>query len=425
MKVFKFGGASVKNAEAIQNVANILKTYNDEKVVVVVSAMAKTTNALEVVWRQICQGNPFDEELNDVKEFHYSILKELNLDDDRLLKVEFSKLFDQIDSVTRDRRREDKDYLYDQIVSKGELFSTLIISRYLESVGVLNKWYDARELIKTDYNFREAKIDWTRTEVNLKGQLIPYFEKGNGNIAITQGFLGGADSLNTTTLGREGSDYSASILAFGLNAEEVIIWKDVPGVLNADPRYFPDAVKLDQISFKEAIELAYYGASVIHPKTIQPLQNKSIPLRVKSFVDPSLTGTLISSDLKYDGEIPSFIFKNDQKLISISTKDFAFIVEENLKEIFDVFTKHKVKINIMQNSAINFSVAVDNGDERTIGLIEELKHRYKVLYNEGLTLVTIRHYDDETIGKLTHNSNVLLEQRTRQTYRGLIKKLEN
>lgn len=425
MKVYKFGGASVKNALAIKNVAKILKENSNDKIVVVISAMAKTTNALEKVWESMSASeNVFRESLDEVKLFHESVLLELNLQDDLLIGGELNRIYESIVKVCQQDNQSNMDYVYDQLVSNGELISTLIISRYLELNGVHNKWVDARTLIKTDYNYREAKVEWLRTGSNVQSLLLPYFNVSENKLVITQGFIGGADSLNTTTLGREGSDYTAAILAYTLEADEVVIWKDVPGVLNADPKYFPDAVKLDSISYTEAIELAYYGASVIHPKTVQPLQNKKIPLKVQSFINPEANGTVISESAEYDHVVPSYIFKRNQKLISIETKDFAFIAEENLREIFDLFSRHKVKMNIMQNSAIKFSIAIDNGDNRSVDLIEELRSHYNVLYNDGLTLVTIRHYDKETVDKLTKGHQVLLEQRTRSTFRALLKSFD-
>ena len=421
MKVYKFGGASVKDADGVRNVSKILGDYKSDPKLVVVSAMGKMTNAFEELWIAITKKkSDFDTAFQKIKDFHQEVLTELKMETDSFLTSEIDRIYIGIKRIAEvPTVGANLDYTYDQVVSCGELLSTLIVSRYLELNTLPNRWMDARTIVKTDYSYREAKVDWVRTQKNVQSQVVPYFE--SGKLVITQGFLGGADSLNSTTLGREGSDYSAAIFAHCLEAEEVVIWKDVSGVLNADPKYFPEAVKLDSISYKEAIELAYYGASVIHPKTIQPLQNKTIPLRVKSFIEPDSKGTIIQLAAEGDGEIPSYIFKKDQKLISIGTKDFAFIIEENLREIFDVLTNHRVKVNIMQNSAINFSIAVDNGDERSVGLINELSSKYTVKYNDGLTLVTIRHYNEEVIDRLTGQNEILLEQKTRHTYRALIK----
>ena len=419
MKVFKFGGASVKDAEAVRNVADIINLYG-ENLVIVVSAMGKTTNSMEeIVGTYFSNDKVKTEELvSNVIEFHQVIIKNLGLDN--LDSIE--TIYKQLKHIITQVPTSNFDYEYDQIVSFGELMSTTIIAEYLNSINKNCKWFDARKIIRTGNKHREAKVDWECTKQHVFSNIDAYFSvRGSQKIAITQGFIGHNEKGKTTTLGREGSDFSASILAWCLNAEEVIIWKDVPGVLNADPKYFDACIKLNKISFREAIELSYFGASVIHPKTIKPLQNLGIPLFVKSFLHPKEAGTEIQSSLENDTLIPSFIFKQNQILISISPKDFSFIAEDNLSEIFEHLSKNGIKINLMQNSAISFSICVDNNSSRINKTINLLSGNYTVKYNDGLELLTIRHYDDKTIQKLTANKEVLVEQKSRHTARFVMK----
>jgi len=422
MKVFKFGGASVKDAEAVKNVANIINLYG-ENLVIVVSAMGKTTNAMEKIAEAYFSKKVAETEslVNEVIEFHKNIFTNLGLENS-ISPNSVERLFTELKQKTKQEPTANFDYEYDQIVSFGELMSTTIISEYLNSIGKNCGWFDARKIIRTDDKHREAKVDWETTKENIFTTIDAYFSvRGKQLIAITQGFIGHNTQEQTTTLGREGSDFSASILAWCLNAEEVIIWKDVPGVLNADPKYFDDCKKLNKISFREAIELSYFGASVIHPKTIKPLQNLGIPLFVKSFINPKEAGTEIQSSLENDTLIPSFIFKQNQILISISPKDFSFIAEDNLSEIFECFSKIGIKISLMQNSAISFSVCVDNDSNRIDKILEMLSESYSVKYNDGLELLTIRHYDDATIQKLITDKEVLVEQKSRHTARFVMK----
>lgn len=414
MKVFKFGGASVKDAAAVKNVATVLQLFPKDDLVVVISAMGKTTNALEkVVHAYFHDKEKAHPLLNEVREYHHTIMEGLfeNASDPVFEKV--NNFFVEIDWVLEEEKRN-YGFVYDQIVSIGELISTVIVSAYLNSIDIKNVWQDVRDVLQTDNTYRDAKVNW-----ELSGELInkktPLLFTDNNHIVITQGFIGSTSENFTSTLGREGSDYTAAIFAHLLNAESVSIWKDVPGVLNADPKFFKDAQKLEQISYLDAIELAYYGASVIHPKTIKPLENKNIPLHVKSFVNPASKGTLIARDLETKPLVPSFIFKTNQVLISISAKDFSFIAEENLSNIFSCFANNGVKLNLMQNSAISFSVCVDDDEEKLPKLIELLKKDYKVLYNKNLQLYTIRHYFPSTVETLTHNREILLEQRSRNT----------
>jgi aspartate kinase len=382
--------------------------------------MGKTTNSMEeIVGTYFSNDKVKTEELvSNVIEFHQVIIKNLGLDN--LDSIE--TIYKQLKHIITQVPTSNFDYEYDQIVSFGELMSTTIIAEYLNSINKNCKWFDARKIIRTGNKNREAKVDWECTKQHVFSNIDAYFSvRGSQKIAITQGFIGHNEKGKTTTLGREGSDFSASILAWCLNAEEVIIWKDVPGVLNADPKYFDACIKLNKISFREAIELSYFGASVIHPKTIKPLQNLGIPLFVKSFLHPKEAGTEIQSSLENDTLIPSFIFKQNQILISISPKDFSFIAEDNLSEIFEHFSKNGVKINLMQNSAISFSICVDNDSFRINKILNTLSGNYSVKYNDGLELLTIRHYDEQTIQKLTTNKEVLVEQKSRHTARFVMK----
>lgn len=420
MKVFKFGGASVKNAEAVKNVGTVINRYN-EKLLVVISAMGKTTNGLEkVVQSYIEQDGKTKDYLKEIKDFHFTIIEELFPDSSHPVYNDIHNTFVEIEWEIDDAPTREYDYVYDQIVSIGELLSTKIVSAYLNKTGICNQWLDVRNIIQTDNTYRSAKVDWKQSE-NLAHKNIPGLFSENQNVVITQGFIGSSSELFTTTLGREGSDFSAGILAYCLNAESVTIWKDVPGMLNADPKWFDETKKLNNISYHEAVELAYYGASVIHPKTIKPLHNKNIPLYVKSFIDPESNGTVINENTSEDSLIPSFIFKMNQVLISISAKDYSFIMEDNLSHIFGIFSDFGIKINLMQNSAISFSVCVDFDEQKTLPLIEKLREHYKILYNDHLELVTIRHYDDKTIGRVTLNKKIIVEQKSRTTARFVMK----
>lgn len=419
MIVFKFGGASVKDAEAVRNVAEILKGHADQEVVVVVSAMGKTTNALEKVIEEIFaeEGNP-ETRIREIEQFHAEII------DDLFGKSagEMYAVSDKIFSYLRQRitSQADNDYpqAYDQLVSVGELLSTKIVSTYLNHVNLANEWLDARKLVITDKNFMEAKVDWEQSDLAISRQ---FSKTGNTKLWVTQGFIGGTTDQFITTLGREGSDYSAAIFANILDAEKLVIWKDVPGVLNADPKHFSNTELLPNISYREAVELSYYGASVIHPKTLKPLQNKGIPLEVRSFEDTKAKGTLINENGDSDKLLPSYILKSPQILISISPKDYSFMVEEHLSEVFAQFAKHKVKINIMQNSALSFSASVDGPISKVDPLIKALSGSFRVKFNDDLHLLTIRHYNEQTVNELVKGREILLEQKTRETIRFLIR----
>jgi aspartate kinase len=424
MLVFKFGGASVKNAEAIQNVSKILSLYSTDKRLVVISAMGKTTNALEEIVQALWAKNvsSYKYLVEETYNFHINILNKLFKEQHYAVHQEVEFVFDFLRNKIDQPVSDNFDFEYDQIVSLGEILSTLIVDAYLREEGHLSAWADTRKLIRTDRQYRDSNVEWSKTQELINERLTPLYE--SANLVVTQGFIGHTSEGFTTTLGREGSDYTAGILAYCTNAKSVTIWKDVPGMLNADPKWFEDTIKLDQISFKEAIELAYYGASVIHPKTIKPLQNKQIPLYVKSFIDPIAAGTIIQSSMDYDHLIPSFIFKLDQVLFSITPKDFSFIVEENLSDIFETLSNSGIKINLMQNSALSFSFAVDQNKINIDSVLTLFKDKYEVKFNANLELITIRHYDDATIAKMIHNKTVLIEQKTRQTVRFLARKLD-
>lgn len=411
MKVFKFGGASVKDAEAVRNVASIIREHGARKMIAVISAMGKTTNALEELIARYLDNGDWKEQLVSIEEYHEGIAREL-FDE---VPGWLSEWFDQLTIALEHKHGLGYDAYYDQIVPFGELISTTILVNYLKKEDLDAEWLDARKLIVTDDLFRDATVDWKATEKNFQAAC------DDARIYVLQGFIGATTDGVTTTLGREGSDFSAGIAAYSMDAASVTIWKDVPGMLNADPKWFDNTERLPNISYHEAVELAYYGASVIHPKTIKPLQNKHIPLEVRSFVDTRAEGTLIDDNVDLDQLIPSFIFRMDQVLISISARDYAFIVEKNLSDIFDLFAKHHVKINLMQNSAISFSVCVDRDDRKLPSLIEDVQKSYKVLYNEGLELVTIRHYDDATIDRVTVNKDILVKQFSRHTARLVMK----
>ncbi|WP_424492984.1 aspartate kinase [Salinimicrobium sp. GXAS 041] len=409
MRIFKFGGASVKDAGGVKNVLKVLETAGNENKLIVISAMGKTTNALETVVEDYLSGKPFRSSLHQVKEFHHSILLELFENKEAVIFSQINALFDTLENFLEHNKSTKYDFVYDQIVCYGELISTRVVSEYLKFQGVQNQWLDARNLIKTDSTYRDAQVQWEETQeeiiaaVNLQ------------SLSITQGFIG-ADSNNfTTTLGREGSDYTAAIFAYCLNAQSVTIWKDVPGVLNADPRVFKNPALLNQISYEEAIELAFYGASVIHPKTLQPLQRKEIPLYVRSFLHPEKEGTAVSKGQALIPHMPCFIVKRNQVLISLSALDFSFMVEENISEIFSLFHKYQIKVDLIQNSAISFSVCVDNKFNNLEKLINHLKARFKVEYLTGVSLYTIRHFDDAAIKSLEKDKEILLKQLAKET----------
>jgi aspartate kinase len=424
MMVFKFGGASVRDAEAVRNVAAILQLFQGQDLVVVVSAMGKTTNALEAVVSSHLSGDgQAMAHLNLVRTYHQEIIQTLFPDNNHPVYAAVDNYLLEVEWVL-DEAPRDPNFTYDQITGFGELISTTIVSAYLNEAGVINRFVDIRDCLLSDNTYREAKIDWKESERKTRAVIAQSISE-DVRIVVTQGFIAATSENFTTTLGREGSDYTAAILAHLLDAESVTIWKDVPGVLNADPKYYADAQKLEQISYTDAIELAYYGASVIHPKTIKPLENKGIPLHVKSFLNPQGKGTLIGKDLQTKPQVPSFIYKNNQVLLSLSSRDFSFIAEENLSAIFAEFASRAVRINLMQNSAISFSICFDYDEQKTIALIETLRKQYRVRYNTGVQLCTIRHYYPSTIDSIVQGNEVLLEQRSRTTAQLVLKPIES
>ncbi len=411
MKVFKFGGASVKDADAVKNVANILQEYAHDKVLVVVSAMAKTTNLLETLVNSYVKNDTnASQSLAELKDFHYTICAKLFENDRHPLFNDLDNLFLELECMLeKEVGRDDFDFIYDQIVSYGELLSTKIVSAYLLSIGIKNKWVDARNFIFTDSNHREAAINWSETERIVAGKLKPFAEK---SMVITQGFIGKNKENATTTLGREGSDYSAAIFAFCLDAASVTIWKDVAGVMNADPKKWTNASRLNSLSFNQAIELAYYGASVIHPKTIQPLKSKNIPLFVKSFLDTKEEGTMVKEGTAYRTPETCYIFKENQCMLSLKSRDFSFIAENNLQEIFRVFAINKVRVNVMQNSAISFKAIIDN-DARKLEKIErDLSGLFEYKLHQNLRLISVYNPKSQVSQTLTNGHPVLLEQRS-------------
>ena len=418
MKVFKFGGASVKDANAVKNVCNILSLYKNEKIIVVVSAMGKTTNLLEKIIKS--KNNlEFQELKKQLFSFHQKIIHDLNL------QKETSPI---IEEATKNMKRsfkkdrKNKQEIYSEIVSIGEYLSSNILSCYLKKQKFKASWCDAKSIITTTEKKIDSSIVWPLTQQKFNDIAPPLFKKNS--ILVTQGFIGTNKLEETTTLGREGSDFSAAIFAYCGNADGVYIWKDVPGMLNADPKFFENTIKLEQISYREALELSYYGASVIHPKTIKPLHNKGIPLYVKSFLEPKSTGTIINSSKEKDRLVPSFIFKHDQILFSIKPKDFSFLIEENLSDIFARLSKINAKINVMQNSALSFSILLDRSKINLNEILSAFKKDYVIRYNEGLELVTIRNHDQKTIDFVTKGKRNILEQKTRNTIRIVLKDLK-
>ncbi|WP_303316896.1 aspartate kinase [Flavivirga abyssicola] len=410
MQVFKFGGASVKDATGVKNIASVLQKVGYENTLIVVSAMGKTTNALEIVIKNYFENKTLlQSSLQEVKKYHNAILLDLFENESHPAFKKIATLFDELNIFLTTNKSPDYNFVYDQIIGFGELVSTTIISEYLNAINIKNNWIDVRTQIKTDSYYRRANVNWEETQ-NL---ITSKFNKNVLN--ITQGFLGSDSNNFTTTLGREGSDYTAAIYGYCLNAESVTIWKDVPGVLNADPRYFENAQLLNKISYREAIELAFYGASVIHPKTLQPLQGKEISLYVKSFLSPEAPGTRIGKNVSLDPIIPCFIVKKNQALISLSSLDFSYIVEENISDIFNLLHQYKMKVDVIQNSAISFSVCVDNLFNNLDKLLHHLRAKFKVTCHENVSLYTIRHYNKNAINQIEEGKTVLLKQLTQET----------
>ena len=418
MRVFKFGGASIKDAISIKNMSEIITEYINSPLVIVVSAMGKTTNRLEEVFFKKLRSESYDEELAALKTYHNTIINTLFVDNPKQTENKIEILFEELDKILRAQQLfKISDKAYDSVVSFGELFSSTIIAEYLNHVGIPIRWIDARDFIQTDNTFREGKIDWEITETTIKNDIGKQLTKTN---FITQGFIGRTADGHTTTLGREGSDFTAAILGSGLSAESVTIWKDVPGILNADPKRFDITELYANLSYQEAAEMTYYGASVIHPKTIKPLANKNIPLLVKSFERPHLNGTVINQ-----GDLhtlpPTYVIKDNQCLVSFGVKDLTFINEKNLSIIFHILDKLNIKINMMQNSAVSLTICFDNREDKVRELVDMLKNDFKIRFNQNLQLITVKNYSQEAIDKVADQKEILVEQRTRNTYQIVIK----
>ncbi len=419
LKVFKFGGASVKNAEGLKNVASILQTYKDDPIMIIVSAMGKTTDALEriVAAHANKTGDAYDL-LEKLKHSHYVIMEEL-FGKGHPAFDDVNDTFVAIEWVLEEAPHPNYDFMYDQIVSVGELVSTKIVAAYLNHVGLPTQWLDARDVILTDEIYREGWVQWEETVANANKIAKPLVEKGG--FVLTQGFIGCTSDNFTTTLGREGSDYTAAIFSYCLDAESMTIWKDVPGVLTADPRIFENVAKLDRLSYKEAIEMTYYGAKVIHPKTIKPLQNKSIPLYVKSFLNPEAPGTFIGPDVD-DLYPPMVAIEKNQALLNISTRDFSFVAEHHMSYIFTKIAEYRLQVNLMQNTAISFAVCVNDVDDRVHRFAESIEKDFKVVIdNDALELTTVRHYTTPTLEMLRSGKIILVEERSKNTVQMVMK----
>ena len=411
MKVFKFGGASIKDASSIKNILKIISSYNDDKLIIVVSAMGKTTNALEIVVDNYFNNKTeLQSSILDVFNFHSEIMVDLFKKNDPVF-FETSKLFEKLKSFIKSNKSPSYSFVYDQIVSVGELISSNIIHHFLLNNNIDCSLIDARNCIKTDSKYRGGKVQWDATNKKVKEAIT------KTNINITQGFIGSDKNNFTVTLGREGSDYSAAIFAYVLNAESLSIWKDVPGLLNADPKFFSNTKLLNQISYSETIELAFYGASIIHPKTLQPLQKKEIPLHVKSFKNPKSKGTIISKEIEIEPLVPCYIFKENLILIKLSSLDFSFMVEDNISNIFKELHDFKMKVDVIQNSAISFSVCFFDKYNNIDALVKNLEGKFKIEMHKNVSLFTIRHFNEKSIKKVSNKRKLVLEQRTEKTVR--------
>lgn len=419
MKVFKFGGASVNNVERIKKLGDILNTFPDEKILVIISAMGKTTNALEKVAEAFYNERKDDalKLFEKIKEQHLTTAKFLLVTHYLRCEEQLKNFFTETEWLLHDKPVHGYDYYYDQIVCTGELLSTSLISAYLNEAGIPNKWIDVRDILRTDDNFRDARVDWEFTNEKVQNTIAPLFREFD--IILTQGFIGATDENESTTLGREGSDYSAAVFANMLDAESQTIWKDVEGVMNADPKQFPDAQLISKLNYTEVIEMAYYGAQVIHPKTIKPLQNKQIPLFVKCFSNPSLPGTEIKKQILKDLP-PIIVLKENQVYVELKSKDFSFVEEKPIGELFHLFEKLKIKPNLTQNAAISITCVLDDHPEKIEKLALEASGIFDVQITKGLSLLTIRHFDKKTFEKLTKDKKIILKQETQETVQALI-----
>jgi aspartate kinase len=421
MKVFKFGGASLESIERIQQVAAIIQSFEDQPLLIVISAMGKTTNELEKVAQNyyMRKREIAAQLLHNIEQQHLEIAEKLLGNRENPVFEQLQQFFTEAEWTLGEKPLRQYDYYYDQLVSLGELLSTAIMSAYFNLAGVPNTWLDVRDIFRTDDTFRDANIDWDWTQRNVTEKVLPLFK--HTNVVIAQGFIGSTDQNESVTLGREGSDYSAAVFANLLNAESQTIWKDVEGLKNADPKLFPNTINIPEISFSEVIEMAYYGAQVIHPKTIKPLYLKQIPLYVKSFLNKDLPGTVIREDIDVKQLPPIIVLKKNQVLLTITSRDFSFITEDRISDIYEMFHKHKIKINLMQNAAISFSCCIDNSSEKIELLMKALHNDFKIAYFEGLELLTVRYNKDGLLEELSKDRTVLLEQRSPITIQRLLK----
>ena len=420
MKVFKFGGTSINSIDRIKNTGDILQSFKGEKILVIISAMGKTTNALEKVVDAFFEGREEDalQLFSKVKDSHLQTLKYLVTVNWKHAEDRLKDLCTEVEWLLHDKPVRNYDYYYDQVVCIGELMSTCIVSAYLNEVGIINKWIDVRDIIRTDNTFRDANVDWDFTAKQIRSSIQPLFDKVD--LVITQGFIGATDENESTTLGREGSDFSAAIFANLMDAESQTIWKDVEGVMNADPKQFPDAQLISELSYDEVIEMAYYGAQVIHPKTIKPLQNKSIPMHVRCFSDPGLKGTIIHKKPSHNLP-PIIVLKERQVLIHLSSKDFSFVGESYVSRLYDLFAQIKIRPNLIQNGAISILCCLDDNGEKIEKLALAASEIFDVQLEKNLTLLTIRHYTPDIIIKMTSNKNIVLEQKTTETIQVLMR----
>jgi aspartate kinase len=421
MKVFKFGGASLESVERIQKVGAIVQSFPDEKLLIVISAMGKITNELEKVARNffLRKREIAAQLLYNIEHQHVEVAAALLGTREHPLFQQLQQFFTEAEWTLGEKPMRTYDYYYDQLVSLGELLSTAIVSAYFNHAGIKNTWLDVRDIFRTDDNFRDANIDWAVTQRNITEKVLPLFN--STDIVIAQGFIGSTDQNESVTLGREGSDYSAAVFANMLDAESQTIWKDVEGLKNADPKLFPNTINIPEISYSEVIEMAYYGAQVIHPKTIKPLQNKQIPLYVKCFLNKDLPGTVIREDIDHTQLPPIIVLKKNQVLITVTSRDYAFITEDKISDIYDIFHDLKIKINLMQNAAISFSCCIDNNPEKIEQLIKTLHQGFKLAYNEGLELLTVRYYKNGLLDELCNGRKTLLEQRSEVTVQRILK----
>lgn len=418
MKVFKFGGASVKDARSVKNMSAIIKANLDSPLLVIVSAMGKMTNAFEKMLSLTMEEQDYSEALKDIKVYHQTIIQDLGITLYETLSDEVNEVFEQLENALNEFSSSmGYDYMYDQTVSLGEILSTKIIAAFLNSEGVATSWLDARKVVKTDSLHRQAKVDWGASQAMIKAQVMRQSEEG---IVLTQGFIGGNSDFKTTTLGREGSDFSAAIFATSINADSVTIWKDVKGVLNADPKKFKNTALYERLPYKEAAEMTYYGASVIHPKTIKPLAQKGIPLYVKSFQEPDKQGTIIEESI-VPNLAPAIIHKDKQTVISFKISDFSFINEHHIHLIFEHIKRLNLTINLMQNSAISFTICMDDNPKKREQLRTALMEEFLIYYNEGLEIITIKNYNQDTINELMEGKEIIIEQRSRNNFQMVYK----